>query len=35
MINVAQAWIRKSKGNLESADFLRKHGTPGGSVDRA
>jgi uncharacterized protein (UPF0332 family) len=35
MNEVAQAWIRKSKDNLESADFLRNHGTPGGSVDRA
>lgn len=35
MKDVAQAWLRKSKGNLESADFLCKHGSPGGSVDRA
>ncbi len=35
MNDVARAWLRKSKDNLESAGFLRKHGTPGGSVDRA
>jgi uncharacterized protein (UPF0332 family) len=35
MNDVAQAWLRKSKCNLESADILRKDGTSGGSVDRA
>ena len=32
---VAQAWLRKSKRNLESADVLRVHGTPCGTLDRA
>jgi uncharacterized protein (UPF0332 family) len=35
MNDVAQAWLRKSKYNLESADILRKQVTPGGTVDRA
>ena len=35
MNDVAQAWLRKSKYNLESADILRKDGTAGGTVDRA
>jgi uncharacterized protein (UPF0332 family) len=35
MNDVAAAWLRKSKRNLESADSLRNHGTPSGSVDRA
>jgi uncharacterized protein (UPF0332 family) len=35
MNDVAQAWLRKSKYNLESADILRKDGTSGGTVDRA
>ena len=32
---VAQAWLRKSKHNLESTDILRVHGTPSGTLDRA
>jgi uncharacterized protein (UPF0332 family) len=32
---VAQAWLRKSKHNLESADVLRNHGTPSGTLDCA
>ena len=32
---VTQAWLRKSKDNLESADILRVHGTPSGTLDRA
>lgn len=35
MNDVARAWLRKCKDNLESADFLCMHGTPGGSIDRA
>jgi uncharacterized protein (UPF0332 family) len=35
MNDVAQAWLRKSKSNLDSADFLRTHGSPEGSVDRS
>jgi uncharacterized protein (UPF0332 family) len=35
MNDVARAWLLISKDNLESADILRKHGTPGASVDRA
>jgi len=33
MNDLARAWLRKSKYNLESADILRKDGTPGGTVD--
>jgi uncharacterized protein (UPF0332 family) len=32
---VAQAWLRKSRDNLDSADILRKHGTPSCTLDRA
>ncbi|MGO8734124.1 MAG: HEPN domain-containing protein [Terriglobia bacterium] len=35
MNDVAQAWLRKSKDNLDSADILRNHGTPSGTLDRA
>lgn len=35
MNDTARAWLGKSKDNLESADFLCKHGTPEGSVDRS
>jgi len=35
MNDVARAWLLKSKDNLESAEILRNHGTPSGTVDRA
>ncbi len=31
----AQAWFHKAQENLESAEILRKVGSPGGTVDRA
>lgn len=35
MNDMARAWLRKSKDNLNSADILRNHGTPSGTLDRA
>jgi uncharacterized protein (UPF0332 family) len=35
MNDVARAWLRKCKDNLESADIFRKWGRPGATVDRA
>lgn len=35
MNDVARDWLYISRDNLESVDIMRRHGMPGGTVDRA